>query len=290
MKTPIRIKQKTLPVIILGLAICESAVLSECFSPDPDSLQKALLAEDWPRITALCQTEHESASPLVIRIIEGHALLARNENNRSLGSFLLLANPVHRQAWAKWTETFVVQNPSSHVAHYLRGDALARLTRWEQAVESYTQALVYKPSFSMAHNSLGVVHTRLGEFERALDDFERACHFSPDLADVYGSLGTFWLLREAPEGALTAFESAIARSTNFALALNGRACAKIGFSHDPTSLESALADLSLAMHCPYVKLLAQTNIHRILRQVQERGMDVRLGAMRSRLHHGDVSK
>jgi tetratricopeptide (TPR) repeat protein len=220
---------------------------------------------------ALCPADGAAADVVVLRAITAHAALALNENNRSLHLFLCLSNRAARQVWANWTETFAKDNPTNQVALYLRGDALARLSQWEQAVEFYSRALTCKPSLALAHNALGLAHTRLGKPELALTNFEQACKSAPSFADAHASLGAFWLMREAPEGALAAFKSALVHSTNFALALNGRACATFGFSQDAQSLESALADLAAASRWPAVRPLAETNTQNILLYAQERG-------------------
>jgi len=61
-----------------------------------------------------------------------------------------------------------------------------------------------------------------------LEDFLLATQAAPELAEAHASLGTYWILREAPEGALEAFNQALAINPDFALAYNGRGCAYFG--------------------------------------------------------------
>jgi tetratricopeptide (TPR) repeat protein len=273
MKTKLQIPERALLFAASSLSLWSCSIADSAAGPIPPAAEKALLTGDWSRVAAVCQTSKPALDPPVLQAIRGHALLVANENCESLRLFLSLTNRFDHSLWNQWTEDFEKEHPSNSVALYLHGDALARLGKWEQAVACYTNALAIEPRFALAHNALGVAHVRLSKPDLALEDFERACRFAPDFADAQASLGAFWLMREAPEGALAAFKSALARSPSFPLALVGQACAMIGFSQDPRSVESALTNLASALPCEAVRRLTETNLQSILRYAKERWIE-----------------
>ena len=92
----------------------------------------------------------------------GHACLWLNRNDESLTLFLSLADDRAGRAWLEWTETFVKEHDGAPVAHYLRGDALARSGRWVEAIDCYHKALNTRGDFALALNARGVAYAELG--------------------------------------------------------------------------------------------------------------------------------
>jgi len=249
------------PVIPVAFLVV-TALLSSCTrSPKPVSAstwESALLAENWTAVAADCSNQPDASA--VLRALRGHACLALNRNDESLALFRSLANDRDRRAWQECASGLVARHPSSPVALYLKGDGLARSGHWSEAIEAYSAALRLNGRFALALNARGVALVALNNQDRALADFEAACQAGPNFADAFASLGALLVLRNAPEGALAMYQAAVAKSHQFALSLNGRACARLVGRVDPSAMADAVRDYLDAAKCPAVKELAETNL------------------------------
>lgn len=233
-------------VMLLG---CGSGRLST-----GSSLEKAVLAEDWSGVVPECSTMQPSA---VVRCLLGHACLALNRNNQSLGFFLSVANDSDRQMWLSWTTDFARRHPRAAVARYLKGDALARLERWQEALTELNAALRCNRRHALSLNARGVVNHALGNTDAAREDFRAATEARPDFADAYSSWGTLAVLQNV--GARTAaehFAAALARSNDFDLATNGLGCAYWALQKFDSA---SLAFAAIPRHSP-AGILARANM------------------------------
>jgi len=110
------------------------------------------------------------------------------------------------------------RDPVSASIWHLHGISLYHLDRFEQARESYEQALKIQPEFSGALNSLGFLLQDLGLIEEARACFERALSYSPEMAMARLNLGMAQLkLGDFANG----WENYEARWTGSAESVNG---------------------------------------------------------------------
>lgn len=278
-------------------AILMAGVVAGCFLPnvyavENESLEKGLLAENWQYVLKVCQTPNSQGTvhPTVLKAIMGHACHALNRNNESVAFFSQLPNDPNINEWEKWTSGFAERNPHNPVALYLKGDAIARQGRWKESIQIYSVALrtledvkqrtkstsgvagyvnaiaklKWEQTIAMTLNARGVAYAHQRKVEKSFDDFLNASYLWPGLADVHANLGTYLLLTEAAPGALEEYNLALNLSRGFSLALNGRACAQIGFSRDPNSVTKAMNDFTAAQKQPQVKVLVESNIGDIM--------------------------
>lgn len=183
-------------------------------------IESALLAADWKAVAGGCGPAERLKDKPVLRVLAGHAMLARNRNNESLELFRASSGPEELAAWKAWTVQFAAANPGNPVAQYLLGDARARLEDWNGALEAFNEALRLRPDFALALNARGAVRCATGGWGEGREDFARATQADPQLADAYASSGTAQLLTKSPAG-LADFQKALNRSPQFALAHNG---------------------------------------------------------------------
>jgi len=238
-----------------------------------DPLERAVLAENWPEVKTLCGNDADAQLAAYLRALKAHACLALNHNDESLALFLSIANNEDLSAWRDWASKFAEDNPRSAVALYLKGDSLARLGNWEGAAEAYTQALGKTKTplaRAMVLNARGVALVYCGKHQDALGDLENACAAAPGFADGHASLGTLLVLTEAPDGAIQHYDAALKEAEQkFALASNGRGCARIGSGRNQDLLDQAMEDLAASLKCPHTKNLTQSNIQKILDNCRE---------------------
>ena len=71
-------------------------------------------------------------------------------------------------------------DPLNAEAHVLRGEALARLGRNDEAMRSLERGLALKPESAAAHVTLGRVYRTAGRTEEALRHFSLGAASDPD--------------------------------------------------------------------------------------------------------------
>lgn len=192
----------------------------------------AILAEDWAKVANLLTSVDTETSSPVLRLIKAHAQLASNQNNESLCLFLSTSSEDEINQWQKWSEDFAEQYPQKAIAHYFKGDAFARLRQWDLALETFNQALELHPNHPLILNARGLTYAAKEEYDLASVDFYIATKISHFFADAYANSGSLCIQRsEGAEGALEAFDQALDLSPDFALALNGRAAARIAIGN-----------------------------------------------------------
>lgn len=218
-----------IPFIASAVMLVFSLALkgSDSFATET-SVANAVLQGNWEKVMELLKKDDTKAEEPVSRLLMAHASLATNRNNPSMALFLSVREAKDLKAWSDWTEALVRRYPQNPVALYLSADATARQGKWKEAAEGFTQAIKKRERFAMAYNARGVVRLLTNEWDEGLSDFLKAIEHDPQLADGYANLGAYWVMRESPEGAIEAFNQALAINAEFALAYNGRGCAYFG--------------------------------------------------------------
>lgn len=102
----------------------------------------------------------------------------------------------------------IKENPKI-VSYYNIGNLYADLGEFENAIESYTQAIKLGPTLSKPRNNLGLAYAALGRTSEAEAEFAEAVRLKPDYAAAHYNLGVAYLLlgkkkeAEKEEGILT---------------------------------------------------------------------------------------
>ncbi len=190
--------------------------------------ERLSLGQQWEAVRAALGTDPSKLSDPALRLIAGHAALALNANNESLCLFLSVSRDTDARVWEKWTTALVQRHDKSPIAHYFRGDALARSAKWDEALKAFDRSLRLDPKHTLTLNARGVCRAAKREWDKALLDFVAASQAGAKFADAHASLGAMWIQKnDAPKGALDAFNRALEISPDSLLARNGRACARI---------------------------------------------------------------
>ena len=104
-------------------------------------MEAAALNADWEMLVEEIAAQQEPLASAVTQFLLAHALLSLNRNNEAFLLFWSGNSETQRKAWLEWTSRLIERNPHNAVAHYLRGDALARLGEWRLAIEGFNNAL-----------------------------------------------------------------------------------------------------------------------------------------------------
>jgi len=232
-------------------------------APLDHALEAALLAETWPQVATLLKDVTPRTPSPVLRLLKGHACLAVNRNNESLCLFLSLNADNDKEAWLAWAKDFAGRHPQNPTAHYLHGDALARLTKWDQSLEAFNKSLKINKHYALSLHGKGVVHAALWQLEPARENLREATKISTSCAEFYNSYATYILQRKTdPQKALKWFERALKISPHYILSLNGIGSSKTLLREwDEASTDLATA-MSLAKGClGEMKELINLNIY-----------------------------
>jgi tetratricopeptide (TPR) repeat protein len=108
---------------------------------------------------------------------------------------------------------------AAHVHHTMRGWALLRLGRVQEAAAAFETALSLRPDFGRAWEILGIVNGQLGRSTEALGCFERLCALSPRSASAYNYRGMALVELYRFEEAVASFREALRLDPKFAPSL-----------------------------------------------------------------------
>jgi tetratricopeptide (TPR) repeat protein len=79
------------------------------------------------------------------------------------------------------------------LSYYNMGNAYADLGDYQNAIDSYRQAIKLDPTLSKPHNNLGLAYAGLGRLAEAEAEFADAVRVKPDYAEAHYNLGVAYL-------------------------------------------------------------------------------------------------
>ena len=99
--------------------------------------------------------------------------------------------------------------PNDHEAWYNRGIVLNSLGRNEEAINSFDQFLAIKPDDHQAYHARGFVLDSLDRYEEAINSFDKSINIKPDQREIWNSRGITLFKLERSEEALASFDRAL---------------------------------------------------------------------------------
>jgi tetratricopeptide (TPR) repeat protein len=111
-------------------------------------------------------------------------------------------------------------NPNSAVTLYNLGLALADKGRSDEAIENFRHAIQINPDYRDALDDLGVALAAKGRFDEAIENFRQAIQINPNSSDALYNLGGALLHQGQLDEAIGNFRQAIRIKPNFSEALN----------------------------------------------------------------------
>lgn len=189
-------------------------------------LNEAVLKADWLRVTKSVRQgqQGQSDSPIANWLL-GYAGLAANDYRQATEGFVRLDNATKLQTVLDYASTLTAQNPTNSVAHMLKGDALARVGKYAEALVELDHAVRLDAHAAPIFNTRGTIRAMAAQTTEAMADFEQALALAPDFADAHANVGLSHLAFGDAATAIKHFSRAIALAPDFALAYNGRGTA-----------------------------------------------------------------
>jgi tetratricopeptide (TPR) repeat protein len=118
------------------------------------------------------------------------------------------------------------------------GYALINLSRNEEAVEAYQQAINVDPKYATPYNGLGNALRNLGRNEEAVEAYQQAINVDPKDAAPYNGLGNALRNLDRNEEAVKAYQQAINVDPKYATPYNGLGNALINLSRNEEAVEA----------------------------------------------------
>jgi len=215
-------RAKSLLVVLLLVSTSSAVEAQQLSGVD---LSTAVLKGQWGRVTeGARQWQQESGAPTADWLL-GHASLATGDYRQATSAFAQLGDGIKSEAILDYASTLVDQNPTNAVAHMLKGDALARAAKYEDALVALDQAVQLDSTSALLFNERGTVNAMAGKTQLAIADFEKATALAPRFAEAHANLGLERLASGDGSDAIRNLTRAIELAPDFALAYNGRGAA-----------------------------------------------------------------
>jgi tetratricopeptide (TPR) repeat protein len=196
----------------------------------------------------------------VLQLLEGVELLEAEKNLEALELFdAVLAEDKSDVAWflrgialhksERYEEAIasydraISINPNDDKSWSLRGEALCKLEKYEEAIASYERAIDFKPDDHQAWYNRGVTLSNLGRHEEAIASYGRAIDFKPDDHESWNNQGVTLSNLGRYEEAIASYERAIEFKPDYHEAWNnqGNALSNLGrYEEAITSCERAI--------------------------------------------------
>jgi protein O-mannosyl-transferase len=127
--------------------------------------------------------------------------------------------------------------PDYSKAHYNLGGAYGKVGRYQEAIESYQQAIRIKPDYADAHYNLGLNDYKLAYYQDAVEAYKQAIRIKPDYVRAYLNLGVAYYKLGRYQDAVEAYKQAIRIQPDFALAHHNLGVAYLETGDKESALE-----------------------------------------------------
>lgn len=116
------------------------------------------------------------------------------------------------------------------MAWFNKGVALAKLGKYEEAIECYDKVIELNPNYAPAWYNKGVALAKLGRYEEAIECYKKAVELNPDYVDAWFNMGVAYAKLGKYEEAIKCYDKVLELNPKDYYAWNnkGVALAKLG--------------------------------------------------------------
>ena len=143
----------------------------------------------------------------------------------------------HEEALETCTEA--LKHYQSHQLWNCQGVALANLRQYEAAIEAYNKALALKENDPWLWSNRGESHLKLEQYDKAIADFERAIQIDPKKSFIpWNNIGKLYYQQGNYEQAIEAYKKSIFVKDDYVPALIGLGNAKKSLGKSSLALQA----------------------------------------------------
>jgi protein O-GlcNAc transferase len=153
-------------------------------------------------------------------LAESATVAPQDPPSEQLQSIINLYNQGQLQQALSESSQMLERFPNSIVLYNIVGASNAGLMQFDDAIDSYKQALKIKPDYAEAYNNMGVVLMDKGEPMAAIDSYKKALQFKPNYAEAYYNMGAALQDKGDPVAAIDSYKKAIKFKPSYAVAYN----------------------------------------------------------------------
>jgi tetratricopeptide (TPR) repeat protein len=230
--------------IVMSHAMCLAASAA-VNAPEPAVLKNPqfvslILESRWKDAAQILSKDATWVADPRAALLVGHIDLAEGSYNKATFLFHSVTAPEDLALWKDWTSGLCSQHSESPIAHYLLGDACARLGQLDKAIDEFTTAIKIKPDCYLAYSARGLARSAQADITKksneekaqnelslAAEDFEDALAINKDFLDARANLAITFIQSGNADKTMTEFQKILDKDPTFAMAYNGMACALV---------------------------------------------------------------
>jgi tetratricopeptide (TPR) repeat protein len=144
----------------------------------------------------------------------------------------------------------VNQNPSDASGYNVRGTALGRAGRYDQALADFNRAIEINPGFYQAYSNRALVQRKLNQNGQALADYNRSIELNPSYNEAYVGRGNLYRSQGQIDLALADFSKGIELEPTDPKAYNNRALIYQGQGRHDDAIADFTASMTYAPNAP----------------------------------------
>lgn len=144
----------------------------------------------------------------------------------------------------------VNQNPSDASGYNVRGTALGRAGRYDQALADFNRAIEINPGFYQAYSNRALVQRKLNQNGQALADYNRSIELNPSYNEAYVGRGNLYRSQGQIDLALADFSRGIELEPTDPKAYNNRALIYQGQGRHNDAIADFTASMTYAPNAP----------------------------------------
>jgi len=174
---------------------------------DEQAVRMAVARGDWAQVgeaaTAWKSTALDDPVPLWLW---GYASLVRGDYRQAQEALSRVGDMQTLGRLLEWAEALAKEQPSSAVAQTLKGDALARAGKYDQALTASDEAVRLDPDSALARYIRGNTYQQKDEFDRAIADYDKAIALNPTFSPAYSNRGVAYARKGDYQHALADYD------------------------------------------------------------------------------------
>lgn len=213
--------------MMLCLAIFFVCVCMSTWAEVSREAEQLMLAQKWEELHQSLPVDDSATTDPVVILLKGYACLMTNDYVGATEQFSRLGGASDFAKLVDYTSALAQRNPQNTIAQMLKGDALSRSGKCDEALAALSEAVRLDQPSALIYNIRGVVWVLAGKVEDATTDFERAIELQPNFADAHCNKGLSLLRAGNLSAAIEALTTALDKAPANPIALTGRGVAHI---------------------------------------------------------------